>query len=231
MRTTSTPREQVMIHRKLAVIGTVCVVSAGMAFTFFNQRATKTERKTSTESQRLEEAKTVIAELQNELRRTQALNVAINARPSLDAAEGAIGSRRPPAPGDGVEAIDPPALAKREVTTEDISDGLSSRFYAEDVDRNWSATARQKFQSRLSAAIPNGSRLVSLECKSSMCRAEISHPSMEAHQSFVQSAFMPPAQWEGSTMVSLKEESGERSVTSVAFLAREGQGLSVDDDV
>jgi hypothetical protein len=219
-----------MIHRKLAAIGTVCLIGAGIAFTFFGQRTPKTRTSASAESRQLEETRAAIADLRGELRRTQAMNVAIKARADSDAKEGTLGSNSPPAPGDVAEAIDPIVHAKREVTTEDISEGLNTRFYAEDVDRNWSASARANFQSRLSAALPSGSRLVSLECKSSMCRAEVSQPSVEAHQSFVQSAFMPPAQWDGSTMVSLKEEPGDGSATSLVFLAREGQGLSVDDE-
>jgi hypothetical protein len=59
-----------------------------------------------------------------------------------------------------------------------------------------------------------------------MCRAEISQPDMAGHLRFMKEAFMSPAvPWDGAFSVSLGNDAGSGRITSVAFVARDGQGL------
>lgn len=171
-------------------------------------------------------------ELRREIREARAVTIALQPRPTVTPS--AVPSARPDASNDVVPAnaesaaVPPP---RKELTFQDVRDGLSARLYAESYDPSWSAAARKRIEERLSAALPGGSRLVSVDCRSSICRAEVSQPDFDAHRKFVQAAFADPSvSWEGPTMVTLGEEPGSRMVTSVAFLAREGRDLTVETD-
>lgn len=209
----------------------VLLLGVATALAILHQRSSELDHKHAAESHRLDQAEAQLSQIQDELQRTRALGLAVRASSAPPAAASA---RQPeaqlPAPtGEPSVATSP---GKPERTFDDVRDALNSRFYGEAYDSSWSASARQKFQTQLSEALPEGSRLVSVECRSSMCRAEISHRDIKAHQSFVQNAFAPPrAHWDGPTMVSLEDEPGTNNVTSVAFWGREGQALTVDDPV
>jgi hypothetical protein len=112
---------------------------------------------------------------------------------------------------------------------EAVRDGLNVHFYGESDDRRWTQAERQKYQSKLGDVIPAGSKLVSFECRSSMCRAEVSHPDLDAHIAFIRSGFIAKP-WQEAVHVSLGESSDAAKVTSVVFLAREGQALPYDSD-
>jgi len=188
----------------------------------------------SEESKRLIAAEIEIAQLRSEMQRERALNqVARAARVLPNAQQAAEGASAPvvaaAAQQDAPAAVPTPAPAK-DLTTEDIRDTLSARFTEEAYDSKWSVVTREKVQSRLSSALPKGARMLSVDCKTSMCRAEIAEPDLEAHQQLIKSAFAsPPTPWEGSTMLALAEEPGSGKVTTIAFIAREGQGLTLED--
>jgi len=184
------------------------------------------------DSQRLAAAEREIAELRTEMQRDRALNQLIRSQreaPSMPRAEGAPAATAVAAATQEPSAPRGPEPAK-EVTGQQIQDSLGARFIEEGYDSKWSVVTREKVQARLSSALPKGARVLTVDCKTSMCRAEIAQPDLESHHAFMKSAFASPSvPWEGSTMLALAEEPGTGRVTSIAYFAREGQGLSLED--
>jgi hypothetical protein len=69
-----------------------------------------------------------------------------------------------------------------------------------------------------------------VDCKTSICQAVVSQPDLQAHQRFLEGlASSPSTPWQGSSMVTLSDERGPGRITSIAFFAREGQGLTVEE--
>jgi hypothetical protein len=52
---------------------------------------------------------------------------------------------------------------------------------------------RQAMTQALSAALPPGSTVTALDCKSAMCRIETKHPDRRRYESFVRAAFVHPS--------------------------------------
>lgn len=81
---------------------------------------------------------------------------------------------------------------------------------------------------QFSGRLPEGARVLSLQCRSSMCRLETSHPSLESFQGFIQQTVMRGEHnWNGPIMAALEgdpRQPGE--VKAVVYLAREGADLS-----
>ena len=214
-------------------LGTAALLfAAGIVASFLHQRSVDAERRATTEAHRAEQIEAEVAELRRELH-------AVQARDLLGRQKGASG---PPVLSNVVTSTAPAAVpsvvaepvstpTKKALTSEDIRDGLNVHFYGETVDSSWSRTARQAFQARLIDALPAGSKLGSVECKSSMCRAEIWHPDLEAHREFIRTGFSSPTKpWQAATNVTLGEKPDSGKVTSIVFLAREGHEIPYDQD-
>jgi hypothetical protein len=116
--------------------------------------------------------------------------------------------------------------AQPSMTAMEVLDHLDGVFDHEKEDRTWTAstTARAK----ISALLPATSELRSIECRTSMCRIETAHHDPESYQRFVRTAFMDPETrlWNGGAFSKvLPGQDGQGTVITVAYLAREGQGL------
>lgn len=106
-------------------------------------------------------------------------------------------------------------------------------FFAEARDPQWAPDAT--LSASLSKFLPQGSVVRSLECRTTFCRVETSHPDPDLYQQFLSAAFGPPPQdetavsdvpmWRGTTMFVRQNERSERNVRAVAYLAREGYAL------
>jgi len=187
----------------------------------------------SEDAKRIDLAEREIKELRNELKAQRAITQLANAAnaahaASLQAAAAQVAQAAPTA----TQAVPEPAPAPappKEASTEEVRDSLSARFVQENYDSNWGVAARDKIQALLAAAIPTGARVLSVECKTSLCRAEVSEPDIDAHKQLVRKAFTSETPWAGSTMVTLADDAGSGHVTSVAFFGREGKGLSTDE--
>jgi len=187
-------------------------------------------RPVSEDAKRIDLAEREINELRNELKAQRAIPQLANAAhaASVQAAAAQAASTAPAA----TQAVPEPAptLARaKELSTEDVRDSLSARFVQENYDSNWSIVARDKIQALLAAAIPTGARVLSVECKTSLCRAEVSEPDIESHKQLIRKGFTSATPWAGSTMVTLADDAGSGHITSVAFFAREGKSLPSDD--
>jgi hypothetical protein len=189
-------------------------------------------RPASEDAKRIDLAEREIEELRNEIKAQRAITQLANAAHA--ASVQAVAAQSPstsPAATQAVPESSPtptPAPAK-DLSSEDVRDSLSARFVQEDYDSNWSVVTRGKIQTLLAAAIPTGARVLSVDCKTSLCRAEVAEPDIESHKQLIRKGFTSATAWQGSTMVTLADDAGSGHITSVAFFAREGKALSSDE--
>src|SRR4051794_23713541 len=144
--------------------------------------------------------------------------------PPVVAANGAPADTAPPEP----EPEPTPSATPSEPPPSSLRDMLGRVFEKESIDPKWSHVAERTAETRLRSTMPKGGSLQSVECRSSMCRIQSVHESVDEFQEFVQSAFMKidTQVWNGGSF-STPIEDGERRfpVTIVTFIAREGLAL------
>jgi hypothetical protein len=143
-----------------------------------------------------------------------------------------------PAPPQGSESGNPgtqdeslpteaPSPSPPEPSPQEVVEQMDGRFYDEKLDPDWSREALPRAE-QFSGRLPEGVRVVSLQCRSSMCRLETSHPNLESFQGFIQQTVMRGEHnWNGPIMAALQgdpKQPGE--VKAVVYLAREGTDLS-----
>lgn len=139
---------------------------------------------------------------------------------------------RSPEPSQQEQRAQSPAMEGLEVSPhepspQELVEQMDARFFSEGVDLDWSREARPRAE-RFGVTLPEGARIVSLECRSSMCRVEMSHPSLESFQGFIhQSVLRGEHEWNGPVMAAIKSDPRQPGeIQAVAFLAREGIDLS-----
>jgi hypothetical protein len=78
-----------------------------------------------------------------------------------------------------VEETPQPVAAKPaeppSMTVEQMRQGVLAAYGKENRDFAWGPEAEKKLDTALRTALPKGSKLLSMECRSTMCRLEISH--------------------------------------------------------
>ncbi|MBN8228004.1 hypothetical protein JYK02_10840 [Corallococcus macrosporus] len=138
----------------------------------------------------------------------------------------------PVAPDPSSVDMSPPdaeaiAAVHEEPTPDEAVARMDARFFGEAVDTAWSHGATRRAE-RLGAVLPQGARIVSLECRSSMCRLQMSHPSQDAFHKFLREGLMEAADaWDGPFMAALTGTPGQAGeVEAVAYLARAGVDLA-----
>jgi hypothetical protein len=97
---------------------------------------------------------------------------------------------------------------------EESRDRVLSAFTDEPVDRNWGPTSSGELDRMVRAALPAGSRLTAVECRSTMCRLKLVHADPEAQPQFLRKAFRD---WSGSIFVA--EERRDAGGLTVALIA------------
>lgn len=137
-----------------------------------------------------------------------------------------------PNPGDAVvprPSAPEPSVARPPISLADAHDHYEGVFVAERTDTSWANDARRTASQKLGAALPAGSRAVSIECRESMCRIETAHASLLAYRQFVTSAFLTPETklWNGGVFTLPVKEDAEShgEMLSVSFIARDGQSI------
>jgi len=103
---------------------------------------------------------------------------------------------------------------------------LEQAFANEKPDGRWSGTTANEVARALPAALPKGSNVTAVNCKSRMCRLETTHESVESFREFNTSAFSRSGQtiWKGGVYSAVREQS-TRGVVALTYLAKEGEEL------
>ena len=114
-----------------------------------------------------------------------------------------------------------------------IRDEYQKAFQGEPRDATWADGAQRLAAQRLQAVLPTGSEVRAVECRTSMCRLETSHPDRSRYEAFMRSAFLggAPALWNApefsAPLASL--DAAHEPLLIVSYLAREGRALPAVD--
>jgi hypothetical protein len=124
------------------------------------------------------------------------------------------------------ERDDEPSHARRTEPSM-IGARLEEHVAQERHDPAWSTDAQRTAGARLVGTIPETSELRSIECRASMCRIETVHQDIDHYQPFVYRAFMNQEThlWNGGFFATLLGDPAKDKVTTVAYLARDGEAL------
>jgi hypothetical protein len=109
-----------------------------------------------------------------------------------------------------------------------VHDAMEAAFVSEPTDASWSRDARRTMENGVAAHLPEGSRITSVDCRSTLCRVEMTHDNYRRAKEFANGAFASPEgrPWNGaytSGPVAKDERTGQ--ITFVAYLTREGAEL------
>lgn len=147
----------------------------------------------------------------------QEAEVAASARAVAPEEAPALEDERAQESEDRRAMLEPPSP----VVYDDSRESVLVTYDDETSDPDWSATAASELDDLLRRNLPGGSRLDALECRSTMCRIDLSHPDAEAHSRFVMEGLRD---WPGSIFVADEiQKDGEYIVT--LYAAREGTEL------
>jgi len=114
------------------------------------------------------------------------------------------------------------ARPKFTLTREEMRSRLNERFTAERADLGWSKPAQALIDRHLQAGLPDGSHLLSVDCRRTMCRVEAQHSNLEVYHRFVDKALLfRGGGWNGPVMTGILNP-GDAQVNSVAYLLRDG---------
>ena len=151
-------------------------------------------------------------------------------RPS---ARRAVDSRRPsPAPYTPAVAVvapasevPPVAAAERpEASVADQSVPLQARFATEAVDPGWANTAQQALNDDLGRIASKDVQAQRAECRSSLCRVELTLTNHEAGTAFMES-WLRQRTWTGPGFVSTPQAARGGELKMIMFLGRPGSEL------
>lgn len=105
---------------------------------------------------------------------------------------------------------------------------VEDRFSSEPTDGAWASKARGDVSNHLAALLPATSSLRQVECRSTICRVEVVHPSVEVSRNFVEQSFGLSSNsrvWNGAFMIEPETPNSDGTLASVIYLGREGTQL------
>ena len=115
-----------------------------------------------------------------------------------------------------------------------IHDTMEAAFVSENADPSWARDARRTAERSLIQHMPDGSRIASIECRSTMCRIESNHDHAHAADAFANETLGSSERqpWNGAFATgAISEGDNGGSVTMVSYLMREGNEMpSVDNE-
>ncbi|HEX4339733.1 MAG TPA: hypothetical protein VH062_27685 [Polyangiaceae bacterium] len=99
----------------------------------------------------------------------------------------------------------PPTQQPPETHTEtEMIASTQAKFQNEVEDRAWTGTARAAAEQQIQLGLPPRSRVGELECRSTMCRATITHENVDAYRGYVQGILnVASRDWKGPFMATL----------------------------
>jgi hypothetical protein len=117
---------------------------------------------------------------------------------------------------------EPPRLSEN---LEQYRDYLDSVFRNDARDRNWETTAESRIREGIAKAQVAGSRVVSLECRASLCKTVIDGGDQQT-LSKVSDEIMHAFFWSGPGMVARAAPNSDTDFRLIAFFGREGRPVS-----
>ncbi|WP_437677062.1 hypothetical protein [Sorangium sp. So ce131] len=124
----------------------------------------------------------------------------------------------PPAP-ERAAAVEPTAPEP-----EDQVAHVEALYSGEAVDRSWAASAEQRLDEGLRRYFGEGSRMVSVDCRTSLCKVNVFHQGLSEQTAFVEKAFRANDYWPGARMA-WRQAHPDGSVTSELYFVKDGEPL------
>jgi hypothetical protein len=125
-------------------------------------------------------------------------------------------------PADPVPQAEPEG--RPELTVAERRAQLQSRFAVQDIDPAWASAARQELAQDLVRFGGKDARVRDVECRSSLCRAELVLTSHDAGSSFMESWLRQRA-WAGPGFAANDAADPDGTPKMILFLARPGAEL------
>lgn len=100
---------------------------------------------------------------------------------------------------------------------------LGSEFSNESYDGTWAPEARALIDGELRKF--EGGELAGVECRASLCRAQVHHPNGTGQQAFVRNLIAPPRFWQGEIEALRQPLGANGEMTTTIFFAREGRAI------
>ena len=82
---------------------------------------------------------------------------------------------------------------QHKLSTSEIRDRLTGVFDRDPADPSWTPAEEATLVQKLNADLPEGSSVLSVECREQMCRVESAHRSLRAYNQYMRAAYMDPA--------------------------------------
>jgi len=103
---------------------------------------------------------------------------------------------------------------------------LDEVFFDESIDTIWAEGATARLQKELASKLPRGAQLISVECRSTMCRGESSHEDELSYDSFARAVTTPNNDTAtGGILVVREGQEADQSLRGIAFIARGNHDL------
>lgn len=103
---------------------------------------------------------------------------------------------------------------------------LDEVFFDESIDILWAEGATARLQKELASKLPRGAQLISVECRSTMCRGESSHEDEQSYDSFARAVIAPNNDSAtGGILVVRDGQEADQSLRGIAFIARGNHDL------
>lgn len=146
-------------------------------------------------------------------------------RPALVSRAPAVTENQPPPNLDTAVGTETAAAeVPRVPSVAEQRDYLQTRFASEQIDPGWAATARRDLENDLGRLGSKDVRVQGVECRVSLCRAEIVVASREVGNVFLES-WLRTRTWTGPGFASTDEASWHDSPRMIVFLGRPGTEL------
>jgi len=208
------------MHAGLIGVATI-VLGAGGIF-LARERAPQKPKPTASDSAaELSQVKEELAQLRNQVAVSNAL---VNGRmvPNPGTPES---QAQPLASASPPEANERPAGAKptpNQPSVQEISDTRLQIFHNEPVDPVWQREAEVVAQRQMTG-LPAGATAGRLECRSSMCRVEVSYKDVESYKEYLKTSITNAERpWKGNVMGGLIERNANGSVRAEHYYVRPG---------
>lgn len=140
----------------------------------------------------------------------------VDAPPPLTTRDAPV-SPRPAPPADPAPRATPPAASKGDVDEQRAH--LQASFAAQGVDAAWASTAQQALREDLGRFTGDNIRFKDVECRSSLCRAELTPINADAGRTFLET-WLHQRTWTGPGFAAGDEATGGGAPTMVVFLGR-----------
>lgn len=209
-------------HAGLIGVATI-VLAAGGIFLVGKRAPQKPKPTASASAAELSEVKEELAQLRS---RVALSNVIANGQ-ALAPSPGTAESQPPPSgSGSTAEENNRPAGAKPtpgQPSIQEISDTRLQVFNNEPIDAVWQREAEVVALRQISSGLPAGATAGRLECRSTMCRVEVSYKDVESYKEYLKTSITNADRpWKGGVMGGLIEKNADGSVRAEHYYVRPG---------